>query len=237
MEKLLLGRFLCVLVFFNLIYVMVEYLNVTGAPIAMSQEQREALSPAMRKSMREGAKGMFASFYFLIFLVWSLRSTRLYYYVQAVAGISVTACIAAIITQTTHCLPLKRNWQILPDPGKEYSAGIVINIVIAVGNVVLDASLLIVPLWMLKDAKISLWRKIRVIFLLSLSLFVMGMAIARCILPIGTSVEVALSSVWAQREAIVSIFAVNAPVINSLFRAETWKTRHSSDGYVSKESN
>ena len=38
-------------------------------------------------------------------------------------------------------------------------------------------------------------------------------------------------------EQIVSIFAVNAPVINSLFRAETWKTRHSSDGYVSKESN
>ncbi|KAI4626886.1 uncharacterized protein J4E87_004227 [Alternaria ethzedia] len=236
-------------IFFTLIYVMVEYLNVMGAPIAMSQEQREALPPATRKSMREGAKGMFASFYFLIFLVWGLkgsliilflrltRSTRLYYYVQAVAGISVAACIAAIITQTTHCLPLKRNWQILPDPGKECSAGIVINIVIAVGNVFVDALLLVVPLWMLKDAKISLWRKIRVIFLLSLGLFVMGMAIARCILSIGSSVEVALSSVWAQREAIVSIFAVNAPVINSLFRAETWKTRHSSDGYVSKESN
>ncbi|CAN9346577.1 unnamed protein product [Alternaria alternata] len=157
---------------------MVEYLSIMGAPIAMTQEQREALPPAMRKSMREGAKGMFASFYFLIFLVWSLkgsliilflrltRSTRLYHYVQA----------------------------------------------------------------------ISLWRKIRVIFLLSLGLFVMGMAIARCILSIGTSVQVALSSVWAQREAIVSIFAVNAPVINSLFRAETWATRHSSSGYVSKDS-
>jgi hypothetical protein len=65
-----------------------------------------------------------------------------------------------------------------------------------------DAMLLVVPIWMLKDAKISLWRKIRVIFLLSLGLFVMGMAIARCILSIGTSVQVALSSVWAQREAV-----------------------------------
>jgi hypothetical protein len=46
-----------------------------GAPIAMTQEQREALPPAMRKSMREGAKGMFASFYFLIFLVWSLKGS------------------------------------------------------------------------------------------------------------------------------------------------------------------
>ena len=49
--------------------------DVMGAPIAMSQEQREALPPAMRKSMREGAKGMFASFYFLIFLVWSLKGS------------------------------------------------------------------------------------------------------------------------------------------------------------------
>jgi hypothetical protein len=86
----------------------------------------------------------------------------------------------------------------------------------------------------------------------------MGMAIARCILSIGTSVQVALSSVWAQREAVrlslltchialrvylttskqvVSIFAVNAPVINSLFRAETWKTRHYSSSYEPKDSN
>jgi hypothetical protein len=84
----------CSWVFFTLIYVMVEYLSestiavnstsrfltdttsgIMGAPIAMSQEQREALPPAMRKSMREGAKGMFASFYFLIFLVWSLKGS------------------------------------------------------------------------------------------------------------------------------------------------------------------
>jgi len=38
----------------------------------------------------------------------------------------------------------------------------------------------------------------------------MGMAIARCILSIGSSVEVALSSVWAQREA-VSLTAFDMP--------------------------
>ncbi|EMD67069.1 hypothetical protein GGP41_007003 [Bipolaris sorokiniana] len=235
-------------VFFTMIYAMVEFLNVTGAPIAMTQEQREALPPATRKSMREGAKAMFASFYFLIFLVWSLkgciivlflrftRDTPLYQYVQMIGGVSIAACIAAIITQTTHCLPLKRNWQILPDPGKECSAGVVINIVIAVGNVLVDALLIVVPFWMLKDSHIRLWRKIRIVFLLSLGLFVMGMATARCILSIGTSVQVALASVWAQREAVVSIFAVNAPVINGLFRAEAWATRKYTSDYSSKYS-
>jgi hypothetical protein len=46
---------------------------IVGAPIASTQEQREALSDSMKKSMREGAKGMFASFFFLIMMVWSLK--------------------------------------------------------------------------------------------------------------------------------------------------------------------
>ncbi|KAF2016212.1 hypothetical protein BU24DRAFT_462393 [Aaosphaeria arxii CBS 175.79] len=236
-------------VFFTLIYAMVEFLGVVGAPIAMTQEQREALPDAMKKSFREGAKGMFASFYFLIFLVWSLKgtliflflhltkNTKMHRYVQAVGVVSIVCCVAALITQTTHCLPLKRNWQILPDPGKECSAGIIINIVIAIGNVLVDCLLLVVPIKMLKDAHMSLWRKARIMFLLSLGLFVIGMAIARCILSIGTSVQVALASVWAQREALVSIFAVNAPVLNTLFKRETWTTQKSnskySNGYAS----
>jgi hypothetical protein len=118
------------------------------------------------------------------------------------AGVSVIFFVAAVITQFTHCLPLQHNWQILPDPGKECSAGIIINIVIAVGNVLVDGLLLVVPTLMLKDAHITLWRKIRIIFLLSLGVFVMAMAIARCILSIGNSAQVAQSSVWAQREAV-----------------------------------
>jgi hypothetical protein len=162
-------------------------------------------------------------------------------------GISVVCFVAAIIAQFTHCLPLHHNWQILPDPGKECSAGIVINIVIAVGNVLVDALLLVVPALMLKDARITMWRKIRIGFLLSLGIFVMAMAIARCILSIGSTAQVAQASVWAQREAVcilaqandispkltctqlVSIFAVNAPIINALLKSETWRSRANID--------
>jgi hypothetical protein len=132
------------------------------------------------------------------------KNTPLRNYVWTMAGISVVCFVAAIITQFTHCLPLHHNWQILPDPGKECSAGIIINIVIAVGNVLVDALLLVVPTIMLKDARIAIWRKIRIGFLLSLGIFVMAMAIARCILSIGNSAQVAQASVWAQREAVSS---------------------------------
>jgi hypothetical protein len=130
------------------------------------------------------------------------KNTPLRKYVWFMAGVSVMCFVTAVITQFTHCLPLHHNWQILPDPGKECSAGIIINIVIAVGNVLVDALLLVVPTLMLKDARITVWRKVRIGFLLSLGIFVMAMAIARCILSIGNSVQVAQASVWAQREAV-----------------------------------
>jgi hypothetical protein len=179
------------------------------------------------------------------------KNTKLYTYVLVMTGISVVCFVVAIITQFTHCLPLHHNWQILPDPGKECSAGIIINIVIAVGNVLVDALLLVIPTLMLKDAQINVWRKARIGFLLSLGVFVMAMAIARCILSIGSSVQVAQASVWAQREAVscfdvhrglpltslqlVSIFAVNAPIINALFKTETWRSGSSTNNSYVKQ--
>ena len=85
-------------VFFTLIYAMVEFLGehptekpqsitdpvsaVMGAPIAMNQEQREALPPEMRVTMREGAKAMFSSFFFLIMEVWSLKGCLVFLYLR-----------------------------------------------------------------------------------------------------------------------------------------------------------
>ncbi|KAK7993665.1 hypothetical protein PG989_007046 [Apiospora arundinis] len=232
-------------VFYTLLYAMIEYLAVVGAPIGLTQVQREALPPAMAASFREGAKAMFSSFYFMICLVWSLKATLIMFfhsftrdtkmenYVRLVGYISIFCFVATCIIQTTHCLPLRRNWQILPDPGFECSKGIITNIAVAVGNVLVDSLLLIVPTVMLKDVRIKLWRKVKIIFLLSLGIFVIGMSIARCILSIGDTAQVAQSSIWLEREALVTIFAVNAPALNALFQREVWmSSRSDSSKYV-----
>lgn len=148
-------------------------------------------------------------------------------YVWVVAGVSVACVVAACLATVLHCLPIQRNWQILPDPGFECSAGVTQNIVIAVGNVLVDAMLIIVPIRTLRDVQMPIWRKVGISFLLSLGLFVMGMAIARCILSVDNGPGVAQSSTWVFREALVTIFAVNAPVMTALFRRETWETRKS----------
>jgi hypothetical protein len=129
------------------------------------------------------------------------------------AGTSVVYFEATFITQFVHCLPLEHNWQFLPDPSKECLAGVIINIVIAVGNVWVDGLLLVVTTLMLKDARISTWRKMRIGFLLYFGSFVMAMimAITRCILSIRSSAQVAQASIWAQREAVSDAIVLILP--------------------------
>ncbi|KAF2998054.1 hypothetical protein E8E14_005407 [Neopestalotiopsis sp. 37M] len=221
---------------FTSLYIELEVIGVLGAPVGFTQEMREALTPEQRVSYEAGAKIMFSCFFILIFLVWSLkgcliflflsltRDTKLYRYVQVVGIITAVACLMATITQATHCLPYHRNWQILPDPGRECSTGYTTNIVIATGNVLTDVLLLAVPFLMLRDVSMKIWRKLQIGFLLSLGLFVIAMAITRCILSIGDTAAVALASSWAQREALVAIFAVNAPLINPILSMDFWRT-------------
>lgn len=113
-----------------------------------------------------------------------------------VVGISIACWLAAIIATFTHCLPVQRNWQILPDPGFECSAGLTQNIVIATGNVLVDALLIVVPVQTMRDLLMPAWRRTSITFLLSLGVFVMAMTIARCILSVDQSPNVAQSSVW-----------------------------------------
>jgi hypothetical protein len=118
-----------------------------GAPAGMDQATRESFTAEQRDDLRKGGIAMFASFYLLILTTWSLKAMLIimffrlttdlgiHQYVKVVAGTTLMTFVAALLTATLHCLPIERNWQILPDPGAECSAGINTNIVIAVGNV------------------------------------------------------------------------------------------------------
>ncbi|KAH7065116.1 hypothetical protein B0J12DRAFT_749238 [Macrophomina phaseolina] len=224
-------------VWFTVMLAMLEYLATVGAAAGFTDAQRAALPPAMVQSFTKGGKAMYASFYFFIAFVWSLKGCLLgfYYrltqglkyhrYILIVAGCGVASFVGAILTQVLHCLPTEKNWQVIPNPGIECSAAINTNIAIATGNVATDAMLIVMPFFLLKDTKISIWRKIKIGFLLSLGVFVMAMSLLRCILTVESPTTVNSSSIWAMREGLVAIFAVNAPILNALFKNETWSRR------------
>ncbi|KAG9253822.1 uncharacterized protein F5Z01DRAFT_737190 [Emericellopsis atlantica] len=190
-----------VFVWHSALFAMVEYLAVVGAPLGFTQEMREALTPEMRVQLEKGGQGHAVLIAFFLQLT---RRTRMHTYVWATAGVAGACFIAACLTTFLHCLPIRRNWQILPDPSFECSAGVAQNIAIAAGNVLVDALLLVVPVRILRDVPLILWRRVGIIFLLSLGLFVMAMAVARCILSVDNGPGVAQSSVWVFREALVT---------------------------------
>ncbi|KAI0161795.1 hypothetical protein GGR52DRAFT_140104 [Hypoxylon sp. FL1284] len=237
-------------VWFTLLYSMMEYLVKVGGPAGMDEATRESFTDEQRENLKKGGISMWFSFYLFILLTWSLKGMLITFflrltsdlglqrYVKIVAGISIMAFVATVLTTTLHCLPIERNWQVVPDPGVECSAGVNINIVVAVGNVLTDMLLLAVPPLLMRKLNIPFWKKIRIAFLLSLGLFVIGMSLARCILTIENPRTVNDSSMWAQREGIVGIIAVNSPVLNGLFKRETWssqKDRSVSPVHISKK--
>ncbi|KAI1262225.1 hypothetical protein F5Y18DRAFT_430460 [Xylariaceae sp. FL1019] len=217
-------------------FILVEELGQYGAPVGFTQEMREALTPEMRQSFEYGSKILFACFGFLITLQWTLkatlvtffmrltRQTKLYKYTLAIAGISVVAFVAAVVTWPTHCLPIQRAWQILPDPGFECSLNISTNVVMCIGSALVDFLLLAIPVMLVKDIRITLIQKSLIVFVLSTGVFAMGITIARGILSVQPGSErVAQNSAWGNREILVTIFAVNVPIVHVLFKRETWK--------------
>ncbi|KAK6380108.1 hypothetical protein LTS17_005296 [Exophiala oligosperma] len=118
----------------------------------------------------------------------------------------------------------------------ECSNGYNINIVIASGNFTTDFLLLLTPIMMLRRVELPLWRKIRIGFLLSLGVVVMAFTLLRCILTIYSPRTINQSSIWAMRELLVAVFAVNAPILNSLFRRQTWTGSFPSIGRNTKGS-
>lgn len=43
---------------------------------------------------------------------------KYYRYIKVVAIFAFVCFVAAIVTTAAHCLPVKRNWQVIPDPGR-----------------------------------------------------------------------------------------------------------------------
>ncbi|KAI0162111.1 hypothetical protein GGR57DRAFT_498456 [Xylariaceae sp. FL1272] len=217
-------------------FILVEELGQYGAPVGFTQEMREALTPELVASFEYGSKILVACFGFLIALQWTLkatlitffmrltRQTKLYNYTLVVAGISVVAFVAAVVTWPVHCLPIRRAWQILPDPGFECSLNISTNIVMCVGSAFVDLLLLAIPVMLVKDIRITFIQKALIVFVLSTGVFAMGITIARGILSVQPGSErVAQNSAWGNREILVTIFAVNVPIVHVLFKRETWK--------------
>lgn len=127
-----------------------------------------------------------------------------------------------MVTISSTCRPYSSNWQIRPLPGPECIFRAQNFIALAVLNIVTDFAILAIPIPILRQLRISWWRKLAVTLLLCGGLFVITAAIIRAALTLGSSPSVITINLWGSRETVVALVAVSAPVLSPLFRRAFW---------------
>ncbi|WYZ39797.1 hypothetical protein EsH8_IV_000138 [Colletotrichum jinshuiense] len=167
-------------------------------------------------------------------VLWPAKAAMCVFYVRLTEGlhnfrkriitgfvlIGVT-WLAVFFSIIFSCHPMKKNWQIHPDPGNLCQPAISkVNILVTVVlNVVTDLYLLSIPIPMLWESKLPLRKKLGLIVLFSGGVFVTVAGILRCVLIITNPVTGAQQAgSWAVRETFVAIVTSNIPMIFPLVR-------------------
>ncbi|KAE8314035.1 hypothetical protein BDV41DRAFT_534884 [Aspergillus transmontanensis] len=223
-----------VLAFWTAELTMLELIGQYGTNIGLDDAQRASLTPEQTKTLVSGSKCLLAGWTCYVTLIWSLKACMLFFYNRLTLGLvqqklvkfNAVLCAgtytAVILTIFLHCRPLKKNWQVYPDPGLNCTADYVNYIVIAVTNVLTDAILVCIPIPLLAKVRLALRRKLMIGVLLCGGVFVMIATLLRCILSLQSINSINTSTIWAIRETFVGIIAVNAPCIKPLFSTSTW---------------
>ncbi|KAI0170231.1 hypothetical protein BJ166DRAFT_190729 [Pestalotiopsis sp. NC0098] len=202
----------------------------------MTDQQRADLSPDSDEyRMRVGgSKTQIPGWIMYVLVLWAIKAALCTFFLRlterlgnyrmrinigfvliTVTWVIVTVCIIA------GCGPIQKNWQINPNPGLNCQpASSRINVFVTLGlNVATDIYLLTIPVPMLWNAKIPLWKKLGLILLFSGGIFVTMAGILRCVLILANDVTGAQDgSAWAVRETFVAVVTSNVPLIFPLVR-------------------
>ncbi|KAK8092925.1 hypothetical protein PG999_014512, partial [Apiospora kogelbergensis] len=205
----------------------------------MTDEERRLLDPSSEEYMLRvnGSKTQLAGWNTYTFLLWTMKSAMCTYYIRLTdrlqykrrifIGFTLIALtwIAAHLSILLGCLPLKKNWQIYPDPGIACQPAISrINIFVVSGlNVLTDIYLLTIPIPMLWKANIRPMKKVALIVTFSGGIFVISAGTLRSVLIITNPIDGAeQAGSWAIRETFVAVITTNLPIIAPMFRL--WMT-------------
>lgn len=208
----------------------IHMLNAYGTQIGLTAEKADALTDKEVKSLRTGSKALFGAWLSYICLIWSLKTSVLFFYNRLTKGLKEqrlvrmlgwcvgVSWLAMILQVFLQCRPVQDNWKIKPYVGDGCTLIYARYYLLLVLNVSTDVGLMaFIPAPILWKAQIPIKRKLLVALLLFSGIFIVVAAIIRCVMSVNDIRHIGTSGVWAIRETFVSIFAVNAPAIKPLF--------------------
>ncbi|KAL4901492.1 hypothetical protein BDW74DRAFT_83853 [Aspergillus multicolor] len=202
----------------------------------MTDAARAALDPTSKEyyNRQMGSKIQIAGWSLYTMVLWLIKGSLAVFYSRLTTGLShlpTRVRFAYILLGVTYlgvgltivlsCQPMRRFWQIQPDPGNtcQPARSIVYVLVVMIPNVLTDLYLMSIPLPLLWTVKIGIRRKITLMGLFSGAIFIGVAAVIRAVIIITAGPNGAIEgSKWACRESFVSIVVSNLPILQPLIR-------------------
>ncbi|PNS20109.1 hypothetical protein CAC42_5559 [Sphaceloma murrayae] len=223
----------------TLTFVIMDAATVTvafqkGQNVDLTADMIEKLTPADIARITWGSKVELSAWYSYVTLIWCLKFTLLFFYQRLTLGtfnaklvkylfwVMGLTFLALLCIITFGCWPFAANWQVTPMAPWKCSFRPQNLIGTAVLNTVTDALLLIIPVILLYQLKISLKKKLVIGIILSSGIFVIIAAIIRAVLSLSPSATAKDINSWGVRETIIGVFTVNVPILRPLFKRAFW---------------
>ncbi|OKL61462.1 hypothetical protein UA08_03087 [Talaromyces atroroseus] len=202
----------------------------------MTPEERAALDPKSKEYYDRiwGSKIQVIGWSLYVMVLWLVKFSLAGFYSRLTTGLMqfqsrvhiayallAVTYLATALSLILSCQPMRKFWQINPDPGNKCQPTIS-KVYVAVAltfDISTDLFLLSIPLPLLWRVNISMKRKISLMALFSGGVFVIAAGMIRAIVILTSGPDGAVSgSKWACRETFVSIVLSNLPIISPLIR-------------------
>ncbi|KAF2096908.1 hypothetical protein NA57DRAFT_78498 [Rhizodiscina lignyota] len=121
----------------------------------------------------------------------------------------VLTFVGIILATVLECRPLSMFWQYDPKRAIPCQKGLANLLTMAISNILTDVALIALPIPMLYRMQLSPGKKLQLILLFSVGIFVIGVTIARLPLIFDNSVEQSSRSMWASIEMATSCIVAN----------------------------
>ncbi|CAO2652984.1 Nn.00g023950.m01.CDS01 [Neocucurbitaria sp. VM-36] len=225
-----------------------HFLLLYGSTRILSSQRRiELLDPALHAELYKvvtGSKLVLATRSLLICVLWCLKMAVLDLlarlimkmpYERKVLYVFWTALAvtftASIVTVFVECHPLKRHWQINPDPGN-CVVGNIWLFTYEISNILTDVLLMALPFSLILSVKIPTMQRLRLLFLFSIGIFLIAVSIMRIMLGKNSRIQSA-HTMWASLEILFAVIVAVTPTIYALVRNRREDTSYPNQSHIS----
>jgi len=158
-------------------------------------------------------------------LIWTLKACILFFYNRLTTGLhlqryvrwlawtTALTYLVVFLTLSCGCFPIQKNWQVMPDPGKQCTFKTQNFYVVSVLNIITDTAILCIPVPMIWMLRADWKRKMGLSLLLFPGVFVITAALIRVVMSLSANPSALNVNRWGVRETIAGVICVNLPIL------------------------